>query len=204
VPLLRVCQAASLPPYRGHGHGSRLLQAVYDYAKTEVGASEVTVEDPNDAFRLLRDLVDYRNCVRLGLMAPTSMSAPPTADALGAARDALRVTDEQLTRCHELRQYAQLRGANEETTKPWRLAVKRRLLKLHKEELDALLSVQAKEEADTAKEVAAGAGAGAGGEREGPSRDDLVALRKARLDELYRELTCEYDAVLERAGDGAK
>mgnify|MGYP007022915481 CR=1 FL=1 len=57
----------------------------------------------------------------------------------------LRLTEEQLTRCHEMRQLAKLRAAaaGEEAMKPWRLMLKRRLAKRHAEELDALLSLQA-------------------------------------------------------------
>ena len=53
------------------------------------------------------------------------------------ARKALRITDEQLTRCYELQQYAKLGAASVggESAKPWRLCLKRRLLKLHQEEV---------------------------------------------------------------------
>ena len=209
VPLVRICQAASLPPYRGQGHGSRLLQAIYTLSHERYDAREVTVEDPNEGFRLLRDLVDYRNCVAGGHMAPKAVdgSAPPAA-LLASARAALRLTDEQLTRCYEMQQYAKIgkAKAGDDASKPWRLGIKRRLLKLHQEELDAVLSVKAKEEKDAAKEAAAAAaaaapaGSSAAEEADaGPSKEDLVAARKARLEELFQELLFEYEAVLERA-----
>lgn len=215
VPLVRICQAATLPPFRGQGHGSRMLQAIYTLAKESVDAREVTVEDPNDDFRLLRDLVDYRNCVEGGFMKPKAVDgSPPPASLLSAARGALRVTEEQLIRCFEMQQYAQIgkQAAGEDGAKPWRLCIKRRLLKLHQEELDAVLSVKAKAEKDAAKEAAAakdaakeatkGAAKGEGGGSsadEGPSKEDLVAARKARLEELFQELLAEYDQVLQRA-----
>ena len=97
--------------------------------------------------------------------------------------------------------------AGEDATKPWRLAIKRRLLKQHQEELDALLSVKAMEEKDAAKEAkegkeakeaAAPASSSAAAEGSAPSKADLVAARKARLEELFQELLGEYDAVLAR------
>ena len=203
VPLIRLCQAASLPPYRGQGHGSRLLQAVYTIAKERVDAREVTVEDPNEGFRLLRDRVDYRNCIAAGLMAPTATDgvAPP-AELLSIARSALRITEDQLTRCYELQQYAKIgkQAVGTEGAKAWRLCIKRRLLKLHQEELDAVLSVKVKAEKDAAKK---GSGGGAGGtsdaaDDDGPSKENLVAARKARLEELFQELLVEYDQVLEK------
>jgi hypothetical protein len=107
-----------------------------------------------------------------------------------------------------MQQYAKIgkAKAGDDASKPWRLGIKRRLLKLHQEELDAVLSVKAKEEKDAAKEAAAAAaaaapaGSSAAEEADaGPSKEDLVAARKARLEELFQELLLEYEAVLERA-----
>ena len=200
VPLIRLCQIASLPPYRGQGHGSRLLQAVYAIAKERVDAREVTVEDPNEGFRLLRDRVDYRNCIAAGLMVPkaTDGVAPP-AELLSIARNALRITEEQLTRCYELQQYAKIgkQAVGAEGAKAWRLCIKRRLLKLHQEELVAVLSVKVKAEKDAAKEGGGGGTSGAADD-DGPSKENLVAARKARLEELFQELLLEYDQVLEK------
>ena len=93
-----------------------------------------------------------RNCARLGLLGPTNSPSsepawgPPSAEARAAARKALLITDEQISRCAEVRQYIELsarlsapgklaegaegeeeeRGAME---KAYRLAVKRRLNK---------------------------------------------------------------------------
>ena len=73
--------------------------------------------------------------------------------------------------------------------KPYRLLLKRRLSKKHKEELDGMLSIQAREEAEGE----------AGGGPEGPpppTREELVAARKARLEELFVLLLTEYSAVI--------
>lgn len=95
--LVRICQVAVAPSARSQGHGARMLRAVYEYARAE-GAQEVTVEDPNPSFRLLRDLTDVRACLAAGLMKPESASAPPTAAQLAAGRTALLITEEQLVR----------------------------------------------------------------------------------------------------------
>lgn len=96
--LVRVCQIAVLPGYRERGHGTRLLQAVYAHARAQ-GAVQVTVEDANPEFRMLRDLTDARNCKRSGLLTPSSCDSPPTEEMLAEARAALLITDEQLLRC---------------------------------------------------------------------------------------------------------
>ena len=207
--LLRICQVVVLPPFRGQGHGSRLLHAVYEHAKAE-GCLEVTVEDPNAAFRLMRDLTDMRCCLKAALMRPADVSSPPTAPQLAEARKVLPVTDDQLHRCYELQQYlmlqdqlAQLRAKGgpddeqEAVTKPFRLAIKKRLNKMHKEELDALLSIQA--HSDTA---GAADGACSAADSGGPSREELMSTRKARLDEIYQEHLAEYAECARRIAKG--
>ena len=193
VLLLRVCQVVTLPAFRSHGHGARLLQAIYELAGS-LDAAEVTVEDPNDSFRLLRDRVDYRNACERGLLAPESTDGPPSSEAVDDARSALRLTEEQCVRVHEMRQLAKLREAGgsvlaEEVIKPFRLLVKKRLAKKHKEELDAMLSLHAREENEPA------AGASSEGDAP-PSREALVALRKERLQAMWAELLAEYDSAL--------
>ena len=96
----------------------------------------MTVEDPNPKFRLVRDLVDARGCVRLGLLKPTDTTSPPSAEAMAAAAAALRITEAQRLRCYELQQYHLLEArladaaddaARAQLSKGFRLAVKRRL-----------------------------------------------------------------------------
>jgi histone acetyltransferase 1 len=78
--IVRICQALILPPYQGQGHGSRMMQAVYQLAHNrytiEDGGNknnkncddnssipqtilQVNVEDPAPAFVALRNKTDY-------------------------------------------------------------------------------------------------------------------------------------------------
>jgi len=142
--ILRICQVLVLPPFQAKGHGSKLLQAVYDYAKKH-DAKEVTVEDPNPNFRLLRDVVDIRNCSQHELMVPEGSHGQPSLTLITAGALSLRITEEQLVRCHEFRQFKMLQESlaklttlsgmenieneREALEKPFRLCVKRRLNK---------------------------------------------------------------------------
>merc|ERR1711971_170352 len=65
--VVRVCQALILPPYHKAGHGTQMLNSVYDYAArnhnketSSENICEINVEDPAPAFVRLRDCVDYR------------------------------------------------------------------------------------------------------------------------------------------------
>jgi len=153
--VVRICQALVLPQYQGRGLGTRLLQAIYDWARAE-GVVEITVEDPSPKFRLLRDLVDTRLCISRELLAPPSVAASCTEEALDEAQAALLLTREQLVRCYEAQQYhslvEQCARAHEAThaalQKPFRLQAKRRLNKKHVEALDAAAMAAEAEGAD--------------------------------------------------------
>ncbi|KAH0830345.1 acyl-CoA N-acyltransferase [Lanmaoa asiatica] len=57
---LRLSQFVILPPYQGQGHGSELYAAIYNLVVSRPGVSELTVEDPAEAFEDLRDRNDLR------------------------------------------------------------------------------------------------------------------------------------------------
>ncbi|KAH7890009.1 acyl-CoA N-acyltransferase [Phlebopus sp. FC_14] len=57
---LRLSQFVILPPYQRQGHGSELYTATYNYVLSRPNISELTVEDPAEAFEDLRDRNDLR------------------------------------------------------------------------------------------------------------------------------------------------
>ena len=184
VKLLRICQVTTLPPFRKQGHGAKLLLAVYEYAKS-VDALEVTVEDPNETFRLVRDKVDLQN----GRKYIESHPHKEEPSALITERKALKLTEEQMARVSEMRTLQTLRAsgktsADDSEMKSFRLLVKKRLSRKHKEELDAMLSLQKRQ-----KEQEDAEGGGGGGESSNaaaaandgpptPSKEELVAMKK--------------------------
>lgn len=185
-----MCQVLVLPPHRRRGHASSLLRCLCAYA-LQHDAVELTVEDPSPAFRLVRDLVDLDMCRERNLLIPTTAGAPMGEQARQEARQALRITDEQIARCYEMRclemlmaelgalpenktapappsggiSGAPLSEAAEALARPFRLNVKRRLNRKYEETLKAI---------------------------------DEPAARKAELEALYQALADEYRLLLER------
>lgn len=108
---MRVCQALVLPAYQRAGHGLRLLQLVQRLALQRDAVVELTVEDPADGFRRLRDTVDLHLCRRMNVFLPGNCSNGATG--LGAAGTALadsdldriqkatKLTKRQILVCHE-------------------------------------------------------------------------------------------------------
>jgi len=57
---MRLSQFVTLPPYQRRGHGSELYKAIYHYIMTHPAISELSVEDPAEAFEDLRDRNDLQ------------------------------------------------------------------------------------------------------------------------------------------------
>ncbi|KAL7627169.1 histone acetyltransferase 1 [Parahypoxylon ruwenzoriense] len=57
---LRISQFVILPPFQGKGIGSLLYSTIFELATNTASAKEVTVEDPNEDFDMLRDLCDLK------------------------------------------------------------------------------------------------------------------------------------------------
>jgi len=64
---LRLSQFVILPPYQRHGHGSALYTAIYQRVLSQDHISEITVEDPAEAFEDLRDRNDLKMLLGLRL-----------------------------------------------------------------------------------------------------------------------------------------
>ncbi|KAI2471671.1 acyl-CoA N-acyltransferase [Annulohypoxylon bovei var. microspora] len=60
VHRMRISQFVILPPFQGKGIGSMLYSTMFNIAMNASATIEVTVEDPNEDFDLLRDLCDMK------------------------------------------------------------------------------------------------------------------------------------------------
>ncbi|GAA5852723.1 hypothetical protein JCM3766R1_000355 [Sporobolomyces carnicolor] len=63
---LRLAQFVLLPPYQGQGHGSQLYNICYKDICRRSEISELTVEDPSEAFEDLRDKCDLETLISSG------------------------------------------------------------------------------------------------------------------------------------------
>ena len=62
-----------LPHSLLHTHAARLLQSVYDDLIPDSRVLDITVEDPSDEFRALRDFVDCRNALKMACFQPPAV-----------------------------------------------------------------------------------------------------------------------------------
>jgi histone acetyltransferase 1 len=56
----RISQFIILPPYQGKGIGALLYDTIFNLYMADTATKEITVEDPNEDFDLLRDLCDLK------------------------------------------------------------------------------------------------------------------------------------------------
>ncbi|KAI1354549.1 histone acetyltransferase type B catalytic subunit [Xylaria sp. FL0043] len=56
----RISQFIILPPYQGQGVGALLYDTIFDHYMADASTKEITVEDPNEDFDLLRDICDLK------------------------------------------------------------------------------------------------------------------------------------------------
>ncbi|KAL3661470.1 hypothetical protein V7S43_013670 [Phytophthora oleae] len=145
----RICQALIFPTYQRQGHAERLVHCIHAQAVANERVYELTVEDPVPAFSRLRDLVDVKSCIKHGFFSLSpeesegaggtgrGTTALTTAD-IHAVQEKLKLTQKQVQICYEARKFTFVDPNDEAQRKKFRLEVKKRLFRLHTEELDGM------------------------------------------------------------------
>jgi histone acetyltransferase 1 len=153
--VIRICQALILPPYQRMGLGKTLLSQVHELVRKSASADreivELTVEDPAPGFTALRNRVDYELMLKSFDNSDTSWLPDrfwknvtpsdaiffhPLSDAEAMTAAAIgRVIPKQIHIAYELYRFNALPHEDESLMKQYRLMVKKRLLKAHREEL---------------------------------------------------------------------
>ena len=157
--VVRICQALVLPTYQGQGHGKRLMQALYDlvhhgqkYYTDGQAIVQVNVEDPAPGFIALRNKMDLQLLNDHPEWWPAH-NKDATDEAFFTAvseKEALdmssksKVTPHQIHIVNELVKLQSLMSEQQKTTtdseeleKRFRLMVKKRLNKEHREDMSA-------------------------------------------------------------------
>jgi len=138
---IRISQVLILPHYQKQGHGTELLKVIYEDCASRK-CLEITVEDPSEGFRILRDSMDLEACIKRKLLGDTPIGRPVSNDVIKQVKAELLITKNQVVRCHEMNMMRNIEPDDEEKLKQFRLMVKRRLY----HELSDVLSHFTKEE----------------------------------------------------------
>lgn len=159
---LRLSQFVILPPYQRQGHGSALYNAIYQYTLSRADVSELTVEDPAEAFEDLRDQNDLRMLLGLSkfmsegfgqsgavgdssvgpIRRTTSAKAAKLKGKMGPPVDKnwaekwrreLKIAGRQFSRLIEMLQLIHLDPLDVRSQRSYRLQVKERLYRFNYE-----------------------------------------------------------------------
>lgn len=157
--VARVCQVLILPPYQRMGHGIELLKQVYGMAGDDI--VEINVEDPAPSCTLLRNKLDTRLLQKSftsktpwldsSYYSTTDISHPDffkpisDADAIQAGAVAC-IIPRQVQVAHEIYKLSLLPDdCSEDVQKKYRLMVKKRLAKVHREDLGGCATKEEKQ-----------------------------------------------------------
>ncbi|KAJ3158699.1 histone acetyltransferase 1 [Geranomyces michiganensis] len=122
---VRISQFLVLPPFQENGHGAALYRHMYDMFLQDNKIVQLTVEDPNESFCILRDKCDLAYLIKAGVGAQLQLPVP--AATITGIADKFKLTKRQAERCVEMMIMRSLgpRDANAHTQ--LRLHVKRRI-----------------------------------------------------------------------------
>lgn len=73
----RISQFLILPPHQHHSQGTHLFNTMTNTFLSDPTVSEITVEDPNEAFDDLRDYCDYTRLQKTNAFAQISLNTTP-------------------------------------------------------------------------------------------------------------------------------
>lgn len=129
----RISQFVVLPPFQNCRVGANLYSSLYDLFLADPDVTELTVEDPSEAFDDLRDRCDLKRL----LADPkfSSLRLPLDADTLENMREKYKMVPRQFHRCVEM---ALLMHYTINAPKQYRLFVKKRLYIRNREVLDEM------------------------------------------------------------------
>jgi len=125
----RISQFLILQPWQRKGLGVKLLTAINEDLRKDPDVLDIVVEDPSEAFVLLRDYVDCLACRSLKSFAKESLLANEklTDDMEHEARKELKINRRQAKRVFEILRLSVINENDKQQMKQFRLAVKRRL-----------------------------------------------------------------------------
>ncbi|RPA80860.1 acyl-CoA N-acyltransferase [Ascobolus immersus RN42] len=169
----RLSQFVILPPYQRQGHGSVLYDTVYAQYLADPSVLEITVEDPNEAFDILRyarDLPRLRKAKELPVdLTPSKVreaarTKPETSNGLlvtpstflSALRKELKLPERHFLQLLELHLLSVLNGipkggskearkTREDEERAYRLLIKERIYRQNKDSLAELEESERKE-----------------------------------------------------------
>lgn len=125
----RISQMLVLPPFQRLGLGTRFLRLIYAQYTGDARVRDITVEDPSEEFRRIRNVVDVQRCAQLPAFAVGRLEAAEgfSAEMRESARERLKICARQARVVYEILRLDVLDRGDADAYRSYRLAVKKRL-----------------------------------------------------------------------------
>lgn len=128
----RISQFVILPPFQQNKLGMAFYKTLMNRFLQEDRVRQVTIEDPSEAFDVLRDRGDLEILAKAGLFDDPKFALPLERDWIQQQVKKFKMSERQFTRCLEMGMYMKL---DELPNKDFRLLVKKRLYLRNREAL---------------------------------------------------------------------
>lgn len=138
----RISQMLILPPFQGMGIGAKIIETIYNKFQRDDRVVDITVEDPSDDFRRVRNFVDAKLCIDLPAFAPEKLSKGFNKDMVEAAKNNFKINPKQCRIVYEILRLHAINMNNPEEYKQYRLCVKKRLNVPHHKQKEDLKKME--------------------------------------------------------------
>lgn len=138
----RISQMLILPPFQGMGIGAQFIETIYNKFKDDPKVVDITVEDPSDDFRRVRNFVDAKLCVNLLEFAPDCLKQGFGKEMIESATKNYKINPRQCRIIYEILRLNATNVNDEEEYKAYRLCVKKRLNGPHQKQKEDLKKME--------------------------------------------------------------
>lgn len=138
----RISQMLILPPFQGFGIGARLIETIYNKFKGDPSVVDITVEDPSDDFRRVRNYVDAKLCLNLPEFAPNKLKEGFNQEMVAAAKREYKINPKQVRTVYEILRLNATNINDPDEYKEYRLCVKKRLNIPHQKQKEDLKKME--------------------------------------------------------------
>ncbi|KAJ3144564.1 histone acetyltransferase 1 [Geranomyces variabilis] len=138
---VRISQFLVLPPFQEKGHGATLYKFMYEMFIKDEKIVQITVEDPNDSFCMMRDKCDLEYLIKAGV--DTKLQLPVSADTLKDIAEKYKLTKRQTDRCVDMMIMRSIGPRDNQTQAELRLHIKRRIFRQNEDVFAQMKSTRA-------------------------------------------------------------
>ncbi|XP_055317994.1 histone acetyltransferase type B catalytic subunit [Sitodiplosis mosellana] len=138
----RISQMLVLPPFQSMGIGAQIIETIYNKFNRDDKVVDITVEDPSDDFRRVRNFVDAKLCYALPEFAPEKLKEGFSKEMIEAAKQKYKINPKQCRIVYEILRLKATNVNDPDEYTAYRLCVKKRLNVPHHKQKEDLKKME--------------------------------------------------------------